>query len=100
MYTGFVIPRLRVRQNDAGTLDALPVPDLPPWEASEAWWQPVLANPRPSRRARVSYEGRHSFTFADVRAETVEITCTKCEIRRTFATAELPQTAFGTSLKH
>jgi hypothetical protein len=91
MYTGFAMPRLRVRQNTAGTLDALPAPDLPPWEASEGWWQAVLTNPRPSRKARVSYEGRHSFTLADVRAETVEITCTKCEMRRTFVTAELRQ---------
>jgi hypothetical protein len=30
-----------------------------------------------------------AFTLADVRAETIEITCTKCEMRRTFATAEL-----------
>jgi hypothetical protein len=91
MYICFVIPRLRVRQNTAGTLDALPAPDLPPWEASEGWWQAVLANPRRSRKARVSYEGRHSFTLADVRAETIEITCSKCEMRRRFATAELRQ---------
>jgi hypothetical protein len=91
MYTGFPIPRLRVRQNTAGTLDALPAPDLPPWEASESWWQAVLTNPQPSRKARVSYEGRQSFTLADVRAETIEITCTKCEMRRTFATTEVRQ---------
>jgi hypothetical protein len=47
MYTGFAIPRLRVRQNVAGTLDTLPAPDLPPWEASESWWQGVLANHTP-----------------------------------------------------
>jgi hypothetical protein len=64
---------------------------LPPWEASESWWQVVLTNPRPSRKARVSYEGRHSFTLADVRAETVEFTCTKCDMRRSFATVDLRQ---------
>jgi hypothetical protein len=89
MYTGFTIPRLRVRQNDAGTLDALPAPNLPPWEASEGWWQAVLTEPRPGRKARVSYEGRQSHTLADVRAETIEITCTKCDMRRSFATVDL-----------
>jgi hypothetical protein len=89
MYTGSAMPRLRVRQNDIGTLDAIPAPDVPPWEASEGWWQAVLTNPRPSRKARVSYEGRQSYTLADVRAETIEITCTKCDMRRSFATAEL-----------
>jgi hypothetical protein len=39
MYTGFAIPRLRVRQNAAGTLDARPAPDVAPWEASEDWWK-------------------------------------------------------------
>jgi hypothetical protein len=91
MYTGFAIPRLRVRQNAAGTLDALPAPDSPPWEASEGWWQAVLTEPRPSRKARVSYEGRQSYTLADVRAETIAITCAKCEMSRTFVTAELRQ---------
>jgi hypothetical protein len=89
MYTGFAIPRLRVRQNDGGTLDAIPAPDLPPWEASEGWWQSVLTNPRPSRKARVSYEGRHSYTLADVRADIVELDCGKCDMRRRFETSEL-----------
>jgi hypothetical protein len=89
MYTGFAIPRLRVRQNDGGTLDAIPAPDLPPWEASEGWWQSVLTNPRPSRKARLNYESHEARTLADVKSDRIEITCTKCDLRRQLVTNDL-----------
>lgn len=49
-------PFLRARVASDGALRLVPKPDLAPWEASEAWWQAVLAGPRPALPRRRAFE--------------------------------------------
>jgi hypothetical protein len=59
-----VFRRLRVRQNAAGSLEAVPAPVRGPREAPEGWWAAVLQERiPPSRARRASLE----MTLADLR---------------------------------